>query len=227
MKFDPLGVRTVLTPLFGFDTIIDTDIGLLNLIRNQYLDERVFKKDFFKTKFYQQLYELYHRKEENPLYVFAKDSENREQLDAYYHEFLDTCYTDILDMSISTEVYHLMRMCKNSPDFEIGILCKRQEEIDFLSEEEDFKDIKLYLLEKINSKVTDTYKQFFLKRLEDIEPFRELSVKTFYISSFGPNLNETEDDFRSYDTIDYMVKRLNNFSVYDIYDKTIIEKGRK
>lgn len=226
MKFDSFGAKSHLAPLFSFQSIIDTDIGLLNLIRNEYLDTRVFNPDFFKTKFYQQLYELYHRKEENFLYLFSK-TDDKELLDSYYQEFKETKYKEILEMSISTEVYRLYRTCKNNSDFEAAILCKDPIEIEFLSKEPEFKNSKLLLLSETTTKQIDHYQQFFLKRLEELEDFRNLVAKTFYISTFGVNLNEEDNDIRSYDTIDYMIKRQNNFSIYDIYDRDLIEKGRK
>ena len=226
MKFDSFGAKAHLAPLFSFQSIIDTDIGLLNLIRNEYLDTRVFEPGFFKTKFYQQLYDLYHRKEENLLYLFAK-TEDKELLDSYYREFLDTKYKEILDMSISTEVYRLYRTCKNNSDFEVAILCKDPLEVEFLSKEPEFKNSKILLLSEITFTDVDHYQQFFLKRIEELEDLRNLIAKTFYISTFGVNLNEDNNDIRSYDTIDYMIKRQNNFSVYDMYDRDLIEKGRK
>lgn len=216
-----------LAPLFSFHTIIDTDIGLLNLIRNQYLDERVFKKDFFETPFYEQIYNLYHRKEDNLLYLFAKHPEDKETLDGYYHEFLEKCYDEILEMSISTEVFHLFQSCILSPEFKVSILCYDQREIDFIEKEPDFAGAEKILLSSLNQKSKNKYEQFFFKKIEEIEEFRNLIAKTFYISTFGVNLNELEDDLKEYETIYYVIKRKNNISLFDMYDKEKIEEGRK
>ena len=71
------------------------------------------------------------------------------------------------------------------------------------------------------------YEQFFFKKIEEIEEFRNLIAKTFYISTFGVNLNELEDDLKEYETIYYVIKRKNNISLFDMYDKEKIEEGRK
>ena len=82
------GVKVKMTPLISFHAIVDIDVGLINLIKQEYLDERVFNKDFFTQPIYAIIADRYYRKERNPLLVFAKNKKDTETLNGYYEVFL-------------------------------------------------------------------------------------------------------------------------------------------
>ena len=86
--------------LIDFNCYIDTEVGLIRLIREKYLDEKVFNVDLLRSNLRIIIKMLMERKEVNPLYLFANKDISRKDLDDYYQQFMDEEYDNILSIVI-------------------------------------------------------------------------------------------------------------------------------
>lgn len=218
------GVNLKLAPLISFYSIIDTDFGLINLIYDQYLDETIFKKDFFNKTTIDIVREIYNRRDINPLYLIAKEEVSRELLDQYYKEFIENKIVDILNYSISTEIINLIEDFNQSKDVISTILCYNKSQIDLLDNEPKLADNKKILLTSLNDREKDKYIHFFFKNVDEVEPFKKLRNKNFYFSSSYINLDENNDLYNS-KLIDEIIRRSNTISIFDMYKENILGRN--
>lgn len=149
-----------LHPLFDFQAICDTDIGLYRLIKKEYYDKSVFKNELFDSK--DEMFirtELLCRKNFNPLFLFCKENiMSDEELDDLYQQFLDEEYDKIIDLSPITSIMNLAATSNSVRDIvTASILCKTDKEKEWV-----YKYTK-----KLNCIVSE-YKQFKLDRFDSI-----------------------------------------------------------
>ena len=219
------GVKVKMTPLISFHAIVDIDVGLINLIKQEYLDERIFNKDFFTQPIYAIIADLYYRKERNPLLVFAKNKKDTETLNGYYEEFLERCYPEIIDKSVSTELLPLIETFNQTQEIRASILYYRPEELEALEQIPELSSNPKILLKTMSMKEkNEKYGQFFLKTIEEADPFCSCKSKTFYFSASGINLTETNDDIKDSDILGDIMKNHNAISIFDLYKKDIIKR---
>lgn len=209
-----------MAPLISFTSIVDTDVGLVNLIRKEYLDTRVFEKSFFDMDFYKIIKSLYHRKERNLLYLFAKDKSNTELLDSYYNEFIERCMPEILQMSITTEVLSLVEYFNNSQEIKATILCYSEDQLKIIEDEPVLKKNRKVLFSNLSERDKESFSQYFFKEVEEIENFKKCRNKTFYISSFRANFTE-ENDVKELDFLKDIYRNINAINIFDMYNKDI------
>lgn len=228
MSQEPLlsGVNLKLAPLISFYSIIDIDFGLINLIYDQYLDENIFEKDFFKKSTVEIIRTIYNRKEINPLYLISKENISRELLDQYYKEFLEYKMNDIFKYSISTEIINLIDTFNQSKDVIPTILCYDKDQIKLLEEEPKLKNNRKILLSSLNDKGKNNFVHFFFKDVDEVEPFRKLNNKNFYFSSSYMNLDE-KNDLRNSKLIDEIIRRSNTISIFDMYKENVLGRKQK
>lgn len=207
----------VMSPLIPFNLIIDTDFGLLCLIKQRYLDESVFDEKFFKNKSVRNLVsEIYSRKEKNPLYLFIKD-EYKDSADKFYNQFMEREYDSILNLSATTEFYRLARMFSNEPEIKVTIVCNTQKEFDLLSShKEGLGKCRLELKSDLDNVKLGIINQYFFKCIDDyIEYKKWLKNKTVYFANYSFNVDELESG--SEELLDIMSN--NRISIIDIYDR--------
>ncbi len=205
----------VMSPLIPFNTIVDTDFGLLCLVKQRYLDESVFDKQFFEGKSVKSLTrDLYLRKEKNPLLLCIKDN-YRESADKFYSQFMEREYNSILNLSVVTEFYGLARLYSNEPEIKVTILCNTEEEISLLSGRESMRKCKFVLKSDMNEKKYGMHKQYFFKYYEDIEQYLKILFdKTLYFVNYSFNI-----DILSGDSIDLLhLISNNNIRIIDMYN---------
>lgn len=207
----------VMSPLIPFNVIVDTDVGLLSLILKEYMDPSVFNKDFFFDKTVSQLvYDLYTRKEENPILLCIKD-EYKDYADDYYNQFMEREYQKILNKSVVTEFYRLVRLYNNESEIRLTIVCEREEEIEELRKLDNTKSCNIELSKDLNPRLLKTYNQFFFKSIGDIIPYTKyLLNKTIYIANYGFNISEN-GGFVSNPLID-LLSNNNRLNVIDVYN---------
>lgn len=218
------GVKSKLTPLISFNTLVDTDVGLVQLIKNEYLNQTIFDKSFFDQPFLQIISDLYYRKDINPLLLFAKNKQN-EDLEDYLSEFSTYKKDQILSLSVTTEFINLVRLFNNSSEIYPIILCYNEEQRIILNDDEILGKNKKVLLSELKEKDKQMFTQFYFKYIEEAEPFSHLVGKTFYFSNCGLNLNDNDSDIRESDIIKTIIKGAKNqISLFDLYNKEKIGK---
>ena len=87
--------------LIDFDFIVNTELGLIRLIREQYRDSRAFKLDILDKSDRSILSLLSSRTNSNPLSIISTE-ENMKDIDELYKSFIDTKYLDIIGHSVSS-----------------------------------------------------------------------------------------------------------------------------
>ena len=87
--------------LIDFDFVVNTELGLIRLIREQYRDSRAFKLDILDKSDRSILSLLSSRNNSNPLSIISTE-ENMSDIDELYKDFIDTKYLDIIGHSVSS-----------------------------------------------------------------------------------------------------------------------------
>lgn len=211
-----------MVPLISFHTIVDIDVGLIRLINTEYLNKEVFEESFFKRRLWDIIKDLYHRKESNPIFLFAKDINNREILDQYYKEFLELRLDDILDRSVTTEMINLISYFNESSEINPVILYYNDNQKRILEDLSILdKNQKISLEDAKRNK--ESFSQFYFKLVEEAEPFSKILAKTFYFSTHALNLSEDNNDIKDSAIIDDIIKVGNAISFFDLYRKDLLK----
>ena len=101
-----------MAPLISFNTIFDIDVGLIQLIYDEYLDPKVFNIDIFNKSLKDIIKLLYFRTEKNPLYLFANDNISKENLalitTIFWFTNATSCSSDISSSTQTTQFLDLL-----------------------------------------------------------------------------------------------------------------------
>ena len=207
--------------LIDFDCYVDTDIGLIRLIKEKYLDERIFNRELINSNIIKIIKLLYNRKDKNPLYAFSKDGVSKEDLDDYYNEFINEEYDEILARSVTTEIKSLINLFRTESGIHITFLCKNQEEIDLLKRDETLKNDKFVLKDSKNVDFS-IYTAYYFKYLDEKINKYIYPYKTYYFSKYKINFN---DDFSLVhkDIIDKIVYNRGEVEILDLYNMSLLE----
>lgn len=167
----------VIDPIFDFQVICDTDIGLYRLIRKEYYDKNIFRKELFETNdvdFIKTV--LLCREHFNPLTEFCKKGKLSDlEMDDLYRQFLDQEYDKILDLSIPYSIMSIASMSNNMNKIvNVVILCKSEKEKEWVARYDsklkciisDYKDFNL-----------DKYDTLYIKDLYNLLLLDQDSIK--------------------------------------------------
>ena len=204
-------------PVFLFNTVVDTDLGLVKYFIKKDVD--FIDYALLKTLSFTDLIGLiYRRKDINPLTVLHKtDSISKEELDSIYEQYKDA--PGIISESVLTDISKLVLQFNKVTDISPVILCPSDKHIDLLNNTE-LKEIQKVTMTNVNlSSKTEVY----MKYTKDLEPFKKMKAVTFYISSCGVNLVEANDDLdMSREEVFSLVENNNRISLFDMYQMDII-----
>ena len=162
------GAGSKSAPLISFNAIVDIDVGLINLVKRDYLSPSVFDVSKFNIDQNDIIREVYFRKELNPLVHFAKDKSNTQLLDDYYKEFIDTKMKDILDLSTATDVISMIDLFNVSNEINASILYYTEEQKEMLDNEDTFKDNEKVSISSLTSyDLKSIYTQYYFISIEE------------------------------------------------------------
>lgn len=225
----PLFPSIKFTPLLSFDTILDLDTGLVNLIKDQYLDTDIFNKELLSLHENDLYSYIYFRPCINPLFTIRNSNmelneENIKLLDDYYMEFMETKYEDILKYSRRTSMVNLVETFNTSKDIKVSIMVQNELEEKQIKTNDILSKIPIVYIDNIID--DNSYNQIYLKYIYDIELFDELpSNITFYFSDCGVNLDEGfKIKKQNVDYIKKAVSNKNQFSIYNMYREDLINR---
>lgn len=212
----------LLQPLISVETIIDTDVGLIELIRHQYHNGEIFNLDFFNQDFSDIVRCLYRRKEDNPLYLLANDNISHDILDEYYKQFICDKYDDILDNSITTNMIDLLELFNISGDIKPIIYYYTDHQRELLSNIDIVSKFKLVSYNELGDR--SKYTILYIKKIPEMKLFSDNVCTTIYISTM--RLNFQDDNYYKLKEPDYLQKfidtNINNITIFDLYKKDII-----
>lgn len=211
-----IGVKR-LTPIIDFNCIVDTELGLIQLIYDQYYDLSVFNEDKFKMPINKILSELYYRKSKNPIIPFLNEGITEEDADEYYKQFMNTQYEEILNRSCGTNIQTLISSFNFSGEIFASILCHNELEKKFISGLEEFNSNKIYIDEEFETNYKE-FNQIYLRYIDDLKKYlKQCLNKNIYLSSSNLNLMTNENgELEFKDTEE--IKILSSYSYINIYD---------
>ena len=90
----------VLSALIDFDLVVNTELGLIRFIRENFQDDRAFNLETLNKSDREILSLLYSRKNENPLSVISTE-DNLGDIDKLYKSFFDSYEKEIIEHSNS------------------------------------------------------------------------------------------------------------------------------
>lgn len=210
-----------LNVLISFDMIFDTDLALLTLIREKYLDPEEFNFDLITQPPSVLKYLLRYRDDVNPLTEFVMNPQDAE---GYYYKFLEEKYDEILDYTEETSIFNLIVKFISSKGMVVTTILYHDEREEKLIE-------KLYKYGRVNKLLVDDWKKdidlnmydtIYLKDYQKALLFdiTKFSGKNVYISSNIYNMTLTPDNtiIPNVD-ISSLCMDYNQVSIIDLYSE--------
>jgi hypothetical protein len=208
--------------LIDFNCYVDTEVGLIKLIRNNFLDDSIFDVDKIKGNMRSIILSLIERKEANPLYLFSKDSVNKNDLDDYYKEFMEDEYDNIISLSVTTEINSLLQLFKTEPSIHVTFLCNKQIEIDILKETLKNDNTYKYILEDQDNIDYSKYNTYFFKYIDDRVLKYIYDSKSYYFSTH--KLNFGEDNMSRPDIVNKIIANGGTIEIMDLYNLSYLKE---
>lgn len=232
------------SPLITFESLVDTDFGLMLYIDKNFLDPSVFDIEVFNShhKIRQMIWCLMNREKWNPLYSFMNKKLEASQAlaDQIYIDFMcdEKHFKKILDLSMLTNLCDFLQMTEvKGRDVNPTIICQTEYEQDFIEKKiTQSSKIILYnnLMEKRN---TDEYQQFFFKHLEDplllnimlnddgsnITDFIGIN-KTIYLADYRFNDISNPNNIGGESPLAQLLTKPNQIKIYTPYDRVLYKE---
>lgn len=206
--------------LIDFNLLIDTDYGLIKLIKTEYSENEFINVLLSKMRDKIILGELVSRKDKNPLYI-ALNKDYKESADSLYKEFMESEYDSILKYSISTSLLELILTYIETNSCTVTVICKNK------SEEQIINKYKLKAIISDNYADIDIseFDSIYIKDYREILEFQFLKAKNIFIGNYRFNLEE--DNYTPIKEVSLLVGDINIISVIDVYNsnKYIISEG--
>lgn len=211
-------LNTTQFPLFTFNSIIDLDFGLVNLIKENFMNTDVFNTDFFNQDLQKCLNDLCLRENKNPLYLMTNKNVNSKDLDEYYSQFLEE--EELIQFSFYTNVFNLLLVCKNNDNFNPTLLYFNEGQKRYIENNDELKGIHLISVEELEESKKH-YDFIFIKDLDELQYFLYSKSTLFYVAKLRYNFDKNDvvelNEDNSYYKLILSLKRNNKFAIYDLY----------
>lgn len=216
-----------LHPLIDFNMLVDTDMGLIRYVVEEYPNEDIFDLDRVLNITFQQLVgKLYYRQYKNPLYFLMRDESKKDFIDQCYKELLEEKMEEILNRSTGTEMISVVQIFLEYAKTEIHPVLLYHNDIEkrILDDDSRLGPVDKISFNDLSPRQINFYTQYYFKYIEDCKPIIDkCQSKTFYFSSAGLNCNE---DYTGLDIPDDIMKhllgRFHDIDVLDLYQESII-----
>lgn len=213
----------IVTPVIPFNCIYDVDVGLVELVRNEFRDPDVFNLDLLDSFSDRRrlINYLYQREHFNPLISFMKNPEEEVAKD-YYDQFMTKKYDRVLNYSVFTGLYDMISLFPDAEEVSGTIIYANDLEKKVLEEDLDNIKRKLHFIDiyelNDNAKI---YNAYFVKSVDD--KYFSLFMKfarsvTFYILDYKYNFNDDGELLDTKDTLAAQVAHcpINIINAYNI-----------
>lgn len=170
--------------LIPYDLMSDMDFGLIKLIQQKYrsdiFDKTVLDADdkYIKSR-------LIKRTNPNPLSILTND----DNIDEYYHQFMQREYMDIFRLSRGTSIGVFCVNLLSFSDFELYIQYDKND-IDFICArhlEDSIDDPYVHSICK-SDVIPSDYTSIFAKNVADLTSYKDLNGVNIYLARYGFNL---------------------------------------
>lgn len=187
----------IFKPLVPFNCLIDTDVGLIELIKDDYRSPDIFdiglldsfpsNKGIINT--------LYRRTTRNPLIPFMVNKEDIETANDLYVQFITKEYKSIIERSVVTGLYRLLHYFTLSEEIAPMISYSNDIELEFIHNDIVMKKVKEVNIEDITTLCVNM-DMFFFKDLWDVYLQKSVSIlksKNIMILDYGYNFNSNKE----------------------------------
>ena len=214
---------TLMTPLISFRCIIDLDIGILSYVIENYPDNAYFNFDKLKTLDTIGLIKmLYNREQINQLSIIVSNI----KYDTY-KELIEEKEEDIIQRSLSTEIYNLIQQFKSSGDIKPSILYYTKEELNYIHSDDILNSFPCIDVNDVTEEIFLHYMQFWFKDVEETHKFIKFGLKhparSYYIADIAYNIkDDNPDSVQNDEIITRALFKGNAINTYSMYRKDII-----
>lgn len=218
----------IIKVLMPFNVLIDTDIGLWNLISFQFRNKDFFLPGMLDISDEHKKYFMMTRDDRNPLLSLLTEP-SEELANDFYNQFMEKEYDGILKVSPNTDVCRILATMKKTQSnvIRLTILCKDEKEKQVILDRGLNHDS--IIIGDISSTSIADYGTIFIKDIDDLDKFRHIEGKTIYVANYGFNVLIDQDNVNPLIPLDVITKYggENEFYIYSVYtlDPRGIPKG--
>lgn len=208
---------SILRCVTTFDAIVDTDLGLVRLVLDQFNNPEFLIDNISKIKHNLTTIRvlLADRDHENPLSIILKQ-ELEDQFDSLKEQFYESYYEEILSLSGETSVTRLFGTANFTKSLtETTVYCNSELEVAYINKLNI--GLKPIILPSGTLIPSERYNAFYLKRMSDVSLFEELRAKAVTVMEYRFNLDPDPSMFNSYLPKDEYLKLIGESnSIYTI-----------
>lgn len=207
-----------LNAVIDFDLIVNTELGLIRFIRENYQDAKAFNLETLNKSDKEILSLLFSRKNENPLSIISTE-ENLGDIDKLYDSFFENYKQDIIDHSNSdSTIFKFVNyVVHSSSNFGVNAFIATTDDIESKSITSHF-GIKARTIQKLDAGNITTKDMYYIKdyrfftkiNLED-----KIAGKKIYMSPRQYNIDYFEN----------VVNSLTSRNVFILFGKDYSHKG--
>lgn len=177
--------------LITFNMLVDTDLGLLCLIKSKYNDPTVFDNNIlnYNDNILRGLLQL--NESINPLNIIMIDK-YKEQADQFYSEFMEVEHEKLIKSSPTTTMVEVVKRFIDSGSMKVTILCSDKLEYERMNDIMSDCATASYsiITEKDYTSVDiSSYDTIFIKYAKDLLGFNNTIGKNLIISDYVVNLD--------------------------------------
>ena len=209
----------IIKVLMPFDVLIDTDVGLWNLISTDYRNDVFFLPGMLNMTESHKKYFMVVRDTRNPLMTILSEP-SEELADDFYNQFMEKEYSNILKVSPNTDVCRVLDVMKksNSSIIRITVLCDNEEQKQEVLDRHLMHDS--IIIGKRSTLSLSDYGTIFVKDINDLDKFRHIEGKSIYVANYGFNILMDPDHVNPVIPLDVLAKysKDNEFFIYSVYN---------
>ena len=189
----------VLSALIDFDLVVNTELGLIRFIRENFQDDRAFNLETLNKSDREILSLLYSRKNENPLSIISTE-DNLGDIDKLYKSFFDLYEKEIIDRSTSdSTIFKFVQLVLGSGNnFGVNVFFGTKTETEKESLISHFGPLKVISKDESASVISkDVYYIKDYRIFTDLNLQDKISKKKIYFSPRRYNIDYFENNVNS------------------------------
>ena len=212
----------VLSAVIDFDMVVNTELGLIRFIRENFQDERAFNLEILNKSDREILSLLYSRKNYNPLSIISTE-ENLGDIDKLYKSFFNSYEKEIIDHSNSdsTIFKFVQYVISSGTAFGVMAFFGIRDEIEEQSLISHFGPLKVISKEEPSSVLgKDIYYIKDYRFFTDLNIQDKISRKKIYFSPRQYNRDYFENEVNTLTSNNVLSTFGKNYSVKDSTNKS-------
>lgn len=205
--------------LIPFNTIIDTDIGLMKLIQFDYRNDTYFNMGLIDTTEPLQQFTAANRDNENIMFSLCSSECTPEMIEDFTEQFFSKEYDEILKLSPLTHIMRIIKMIEvthSEKDVQLTVLCTNSKQKDLL----EHRQIPVNIIQESYSTVNlSNFGVLFVKNVNELGLFNNVEGKLIFVPNYKFNLffEEGHKDPLIRPDIYMEYAPLNDFRIYPAY----------